>query len=177
MKRIFQISFFILLLLASSLSGQTKTSSYGIAVIEHFEGSQLRAYLCPAHIWTIGHGHTGSDVYAGMVITKKQELILLKNDLIRFENYVNRIIERNIKFYEFDAVISFTFNVGYRIDRELKQALDVGNSKIVTMKLLKYNKAKVNGVYMILPGLNKRRLAECSLYQNRFTDPILRGIF
>jgi lysozyme len=170
MKRTFQISLLFFLLFSLQLSAQQKTTSVGISLIEYFEGSQLRAYLCPAHIWTIGYGHTGSDVYPGMIITKEQEVLLLKNDLNRFENYTDETVERSMKWHEFDAMVCWTFNLGYRIDDELKDALDTGNNKIVVMKLMKYNKAKVNGRLIVLSGLVIRRKAECALYSNSYKN-------
>jgi lysozyme len=169
MKRISQISFFILLLLSSQLTSQQKTTAVGTSLIKYYEGFQSRAYLCPAGILTIGFGHTGSDVYPGMIITKKQGELILRNDLNRFENYVDETVERSMRWHEFDAVTSFTFNVGYRVGNELKQALDAGNIKMVKMILMKYCKAKVNGRLITLPGLLQRRKSECALYDNTYS--------
>ena len=63
------------------------TSERGIEMIVAFEGIELTAYRCPAGIWTIGVGHTGSvdgeAIYAGMSITREKALDILQSDLIR----------------------------------------------------------------------------------------------
>jgi len=176
MKKIIYIIILSLLVLASPLAGQPKTTAVGITLIKYYEGFRAQAYLCPASVWTIGHGHTGNDVYPGLRITKIEGERLLRSDLTRFENYVDRTIERQLRWHEFDAVVSFTFNLGYRINDELKYALDLGNTKIVVMKIMQYNKAKVKGRYIILSGLVNRRKAEIALYRNQISDGILQGV-
>ena len=166
---VFILFFLFSLFYVPKIYGQ-KISPAGISLIRYFEGTKLKAYLCPARIWTIGVGHTGNDVYPGMVITPTQEIIILRNDLNRFEIYVGKSVERNMKWHEFDAIVCWSFNVGFRIDEELKDALDKGNIKIVLMKIIQYNKARVNGSLRILPGLVTRRKAECSLYRNTFQN-------
>ncbi|WP_443864015.1 lysozyme [Fusobacterium ulcerans] len=89
-----------------------RISEKGIEFIMREEGEILTAYLCPAKIWTIGVGHTGKDVKKGMKITKEQSRELLKLDIKRFEDIVNKSIRVTLKQCEFDALVSFTFNVG-----------------------------------------------------------------
>ena len=67
-----------------------KISNNGLAIIEKFEGCQLKAYVCPAGVLTIGYGHTGSDVKPGMTITKEQAVELLKKDVAKFEKVVEK---------------------------------------------------------------------------------------
>ena len=89
-----------------------KISEKGLEFIIKEEGEVLTTYTCPAGVWTIGVGHTGKDVKAGMKITKEQSREFLKNDLIRFENSVNRSVKVNLPQNQFDALVSFAFNVG-----------------------------------------------------------------
>lgn len=89
-----------------------KISEKGIEFIIKEEGEVLTAYCCQAGVWTIGVGHTGKDVKKGMKITKEQSRELLKSDLSRFEDIVNKSIKISLKQYEFDALVSFAFNVG-----------------------------------------------------------------
>lgn len=89
-----------------------KISEKGIEFIIKEEGEVLTAYTCPAGVLTIGIGHTGKDVKEGMKITKEQSRELLKNDLIRFENSVSRSVKVNLTQNQFDALVSFAFNVG-----------------------------------------------------------------
>ena len=81
------------------------TSQQGIDRIKKFESCRLTAYQDAAGVWTIGYGHTGS-VYAGMQISQE------KADLKRFEAAVNRYVTGALTQGRFDALVSFTFNVG-----------------------------------------------------------------
>lgn len=159
----------LLLLLSSVVIAQVKTTAVGVGFIKYFEGLRTKAYLDAASVWTVGYGSTGMNVTSGMIITKYEAERLLIQDLVRFEKYIDRTIERFLKWHEFDALVSFTFNVGYRLKNELKFAVNTGNTAVATMKLKQYNKAKVNGIYVVLPGLVKRRNAEAQLYSNAKT--------
>lgn len=153
-----------------------RTTEVGISLIKYFEGLRLKTYRCSAGVLTIGIGHTGSDVFANQLITKVEAVLLLKKDLRRFENYVDKVAVRNIKWHEFDALVCFSFNLGYRIDAVMKEAINRSNTKLVLVKILRYNKAKVNGSYIVLNGLMKRRQAEAALYQNKLSNSMKLAI-
>ena len=61
---------------------------------------------------TVGYGHTGPDVYAGMEISCAEAEELLKTDLIKFERVVDNHVTVPIKQCQFDALVSFTYNCG-----------------------------------------------------------------
>ena len=138
-----------------------KTSSKGIALIKEFEGLRLKAYKCPGGVWTIGYGHTAG-VKSGMVISEAQAEEYLMADLIAFEKYLNGlglVINQN----QFDALISFIYNVGTgnfsssTLLRKVK-ANPLDNSIMDECLRWVYSKGRV------LPGLQRRRLAEMKLY-------------
>ena len=143
-------------------------SQEGINLITYFEGCYLTAYWDKyGKIITIGYGHTGKDVYNGMTITKAQAVNLLKKDLQEHENYVKNINFVNIQLNQnqFDALTSFSFNVGPKNLKELcygKSASEIAN------KITLYNKAK--GV--VLRGLTERRKAEKALFLKSSSTPI-----
>lgn len=90
------------------------TSSSGVNFIKQFEGLRTTAYKDSAGVWTIGYGHT-SGVYSGMKITEAQAEQYLKNDLKTAENAVNNFMKKHNRYIsqtQFDALVSFTFNVG-----------------------------------------------------------------
>lgn len=90
-----------------------KISDKGIEFLIKEEGGiKLKAYKCQAGIWTIGVGHTGKDVKEGKEITKEKAIELLKGDLRRFENVVNKSIKYPIEQHKFDALLSLAFNIG-----------------------------------------------------------------
>lgn len=145
-----------------------KTSNIGINLIKSFEGCILKAYKCPAGVWTIGYGHTAG-VKEGQTITQAQAEEFLKQDLKRFETYVKNLVTVKLNQYQFDALVSFCYNVG------------PGNLKTSTLlKLL--NKGDYEGAAeqferwvkagdKKLAGLVRRRVAEKELFL-RQTGPI-----
>ena len=136
-------------------------SETGIELIKKFEGCILKAYKCPAGVWTIGYGHT-SGVKEGQNITKAKAEEFLKQDLKQFEVAVNNLVNVSLNQYQFDALVSFCYNLG------------PGNLKSSTLlKLL--NKGDYKGaaeqfdrwVYASgkkLAGLVTRRAAEKDLF-------------
>lgn len=134
-----------------------KTSGKGISLIKEFEGCHLKAYKCPAGVWTIGYGHTAG-VKEGQVITLEKALSLLKDDLKKYEKHVKSFRKKyNWNQNQFDAMVSFAFNVG-----SINQLTANGTRTIqqISNKILAYNKA--GGIE--LDGLTRRRKAEQKLF-------------
>lgn len=130
----------------------------GLELIKEFEGCQLTAYKCPAGVLTIGYGHTGKDVTAGLKITKAKAEKLLKTDLATFEKKVDKYQEKyNWNQNEFDALVSFAYNVG-NIDQLTQNGSRT--KKEIAEKILLYNKAAGKE----LAGLTRRRKAEQKLF-------------
>lgn len=86
-------------------------SPEGVELIKKQEGCMLRAYQCPAGVWTIGYGHTKT-AWQGKTITYDQANELLQNDLQTFTNAINRLVKVNLTQNQFDALVSFAYNVG-----------------------------------------------------------------
>ena len=137
------------------------TSPKGIALIKEFEGLRLKAYQCPGGVWTIGYGHTAG-VKPGMLISKAQAEEYLKADLIAFERYLNGLglaLNQN----QFDVLISFIYNVGtgnFSSSTLLRKVRANPQDNSIMDEFLRwvYSKGRV------LPGLQRRRLAEMKLY-------------
>lgn len=89
-----------------------KINSDGLKILKSFEGLELRAYKCPAGIWTIGYGSTGPHVKEGMVITEPEAEELLRKDLERFEAGVADLVSVPLSDNQFSALVVFSFNVG-----------------------------------------------------------------
>jgi lysozyme len=140
-----------------------QTSQKGINLIKGFEGFYSKAYICPAGVVTIGYGHTKT-AKMGQVITEPEAEQLLKQDLITAENAVKSACI-NINQNQFDALVSFVFNVGAG-----------AFFKSTMLKLIRKNSTDaairgecdkwVHGGGKVLPGLVKRRKAEAELYFN-----------
>jgi len=89
-----------------------KMSEKGIKLIKNYEGCRLKAYKCPAGVWTIGFGHT-NNVRPDDVITQAEADKLFKMDLIIHENNVSRLVKVPLTQNQFDALVSLEYNIGY----------------------------------------------------------------
>ncbi|AXH72913.1 MAG: endolysin/autolysin [Caudoviricetes sp.] len=87
-------------------------SQQGIDLIKHYESCSLTAYRDSTGILTIGYGHTGRDVREGETISPDTANQLLVDDLQSFENMLNDRLDTDIEQYQFDALMSFLFNIG-----------------------------------------------------------------
>lgn len=132
----------------------------GIALIKQYEGCRLAAYRCAAGVWTIGYGHTAG-VHSGMTITQAQADAYLQQDVAKFEGYVNNPtyvpITEQLNQNQFDALVSFAFNLGAGNLRKLCKGRTAAQ---IAQAMTQYCKA--NG--KVLAGLRRRRAAEQALF-------------
>lgn len=137
----------------------------GYELVKEFEGLRLRAYLCPAGVWTIGYGHT-IGVREGDLITELQADQHLDIDLDWAEGAVTSALKIGATDNEFAAMVSLCFNVGeagFRGSTVLRLH-NAGDHAGAARAFAMWNKATVDGKLIELPGLTRRRLAEASLY-------------
>lgn len=133
------------------------------------EGLGLAAYRCPAGIWTVGYGHTTAagppTVTAGMSITREEADAILARDLKRFEDGVLRLVTVPLAQHEFDALVSFAFNVGEgALGRStLLRKLNAGDRAGAAAQFAAWNKAGGRA----LPGLTRRRAEERAMFATR----------
>lgn len=127
-----------------------------------FEGLRLGAYRCPAGKWTIGYGHTGDDVDEGMSITRAEATAMLSGDVAEVVAEVNGILVWDVTDGQFDALVDFAFNLGAQALKgsTLLRKLGSGDQEGAAAEFLKWDKARVNGRMVALPGLTKRRERE-----------------
>ncbi|WP_434627689.1 lysozyme [Chromobacterium sp. CV08] len=142
-----------------------KTSPKGIALIQQFEGLRLAAYQDVVGVWTIGYGHTGADVRPGLAITQAQAVQLLAADLARFEAGVGRLVTVAVNQNQFDALVSFSYNLGLGSLQQstLLRLLNQGDYAGAAGQFPRWDKAGGQA----LPGLLKRRQAEQALFLER----------
>ena len=137
-----------------------KISENGLNLIVTFEGFCPKATKAvkTEKYYTIGYGHYGKDVYENQTITKEEALTLLKKDMKRFETKVMKYNNcYNFTQNEFDALVSFAYNVG-NIDQ--LTAKGTRTKKEIADAMLLYIKSGGN----VLDGLRKRRIRERELF-------------
>jgi lysozyme len=144
-----------------------QTSQKGVDLIKEFEGLRLKAYLCPARVWTVGFGHTTSAgppvVQPGMTITKDQAEDILRSDLKKYEAGVLRLVKVELTQGQFDTLVSFAYNcgVGALARSTLLKRVNAGRFNAVPAELMKWTKAGGRE----LAGLVRRRRAEAALWR------------
>ena len=133
----------------------------GIDLIKHFEGCELNAYKCPAGEWTIGYGHI-KGVSEGMSITQEQAEQMLLDELKEYENYINELVTVNLSQNQFDALVSWVYNLGPANlqSSTLLKVLNSGDYSGVPAQIERWNKAGGK----VLEGLIRRREAESALF-------------
>jgi lysozyme len=137
-------------------------SETGLNLIKHFEGLRLRAYHCSANVWTIGYGHTGG-VRPGDVITAEEADAFLRQDVAEAESSVSRDVRIPLTQHQFDALVSFVFNLGAGnfSTSTLLRKLNAGDYTGAADEFLRW----VNAGRKIQAGLVRRREAEKNLFQ------------
>lgn len=152
----------------------------GYLLIAQFEGLRLKPYLCSAGVPTIGYGSTfypsGRKVtMSDKPITQETAFWMLKQVANMFAKDVDSLVTSDINQNQFNALVSFAFNLGSDIDadnipeglgdsRLLKRVNANPNDPEIAREFVKWNKAGGR----VLDGLTKRRLKEAELY---FTKP------
>lgn len=138
-----------------------KTGINGFNLIKEFEGLRLHTYKCPADRWTIGYGHT-ANASANDVITEAQAISLLYQDVAKSERAVNQYVRVPLTQNQFDALVSFVFNLGvgnFRTSTLLKK-LNAGDYDDAAKEFGRW----IHAGGKALPGLVRRREAERALF-------------
>lgn len=89
-----------------------KTSDDGINLIKDFEGFRSAPYQDVVGVWTNGFGHTYGVTKDTPLVTVEQAIENLRMDLLFAENGVNTFVTASLTQNQFDALVSFTFNLG-----------------------------------------------------------------
>jgi lysozyme len=140
----------------------------GRDLIKKFEGCKLKAYKCPAGLWTISWGLTfypdGTKVKEGDVITQQQAEDYFNAIVDDFAKKVDALIKSNVSDNNFSALVSFAYNVGmgnFQRSTLLRKVNANPKDKTILAEFKKWTRA--NGE--VLKGLVRRRDAEAKLYE------------
>lgn len=138
-----------------------KTSDSAVELIKGFEGVRLKAYDDGVGVMTIGVGHING-VQGGDIITEDQADDYLRDDLGTAESAVSRLVKVPLNQCQFDALVSFTFNLGAGAlaSSTLLKKLNAGDYGASGDEFLRWNRAGGR----IMAGLTKRRMAERMLF-------------
>ncbi len=139
-----------------------RASQQTLLLIAAFEGFSPRPYRCPAGLLTIGYGHVIGAGEAIDAISESQGIQWLRRDVAQAEMAVARLITVPLRQHQFDALVSFTFNLGAgALQRSaLRRVVNRHAHDEVPAQLLRW----VYGGGKKLPGLVRRRAAEGRLY-------------
>jgi lysozyme len=140
----------------------------GRDLMKRFEGCKLKAYKCPANLWTISWGLTfypdGTKVKEGDVITQQQAEDYFNAIVDDFAKKVDALIKSNVSENNFSALVSFAYNVGmgnFQRSTLLRKVNANPKDKTILAEFKKWTRA--NGE--VLKGLVRRRDAEAKLYE------------
>lgn len=147
-------------------------------MIKHHEGVRFKPYRCPARLWTIGVGHVLYPIQGRLPLDQRDDFLLepqdnrtflkdevdgiLSFDLQRFEAGIAKLFPLALTQGQFDALVSFGFNLGLGgVQRStLRQKVLRGEIEEAADEFLKFTR----GGGKILPGLVKRRNDERALF-------------
>jgi len=151
-----------------------KISEAGIDLIKRFEGLELESYQDIAGVWTIGYGHTET-AGPNQKINEREAEELLRRDLGPRERAVEQLVSVALNQNEFDALVSFVFNVGAGAFKTstARKRLNRNDRFGAGEALTWWNKATVSGVLREVKGLTRRRAAERALFLTPVNPPIV----
>jgi GH24 family phage-related lysozyme (muramidase) len=155
------------------MNAHLKLTKAGANLIQHFEGCLQKkgdlyhAYKCPAGVWTCGWGsthHGGWDIGSTTRWTAAECNEAFLSDMAVFEKSVRRLVKVPLEQYQFDSLVSFTYNVGEGnlAKSTLLKKVNAKDFAGAAKEFSKWNKA--NG--KVLAGLTRRRASEALLFQN-----------
>ena len=140
----------------------------GKDLIKRFEGCKLKAYKCPAGLWTISWGLTfypdGTKVKEGDVITQQQAEDYFNAIVDDFAKKVDALIKSNVSENNFSALVSFAYNVGmgnFQRSTLLRKVNANPKDPSIRAEFMKWTRANDK----VLNGLVRRREAEAKLYE------------
>lgn len=139
--------------------------------MKQWEGLKLNAYRCPAGVLTIGYGHTGNDVVAGLKITRERAEELFESDIAKFERTLDKQINadkvQTLTQGQYDALLSFAYNVGManlKSSTLWRKVKANPNDASIGNEFRRWVWATTSKGKVQLPGLIKRRAKEAEVY-------------
>ena len=140
-------------------------SRSAVDLIKVFEGFRAAAAQLDDGRWTIGYGHTAT-AREGAVVTEADAEALLLYDLIHASHAVNEYVFTPLTQNQFDALVSFVFNIGVRAFRGSPTLRRLNEGKLLEAALAMelWRKADLDGERIVVDALVRRRAAEKALF-------------
>jgi lysozyme len=163
--------------------GGRHINEVGLKLLTTFEGCEekfndggvdlLRSYDDSVGVWTIGYGHTGTAIVPGLTITQAEAEEFLRQDLEKFESYVEDLVQVELNVDQFSALVCFCYNTGPGEEgfggSTLLRLLNGSDFEGAADQFARWNKG--GGKPML--GLTRRRLAERSLFRSESWEAAL----
>ena len=146
-----------------------KISQNGLNLIKHFEGLRLASYQDSVGVWTIGYGTTcypdGRPVHKNEKCTVEQAGAYIAQDVAKFSNGVNKHVKVPLNQNQFDALVSFAYNLGLGnlYSSTLLKKLNAKDYAGAGKEFLRWDKAGGK----VLAGLTLRRRSESNLFMQK----------
>lgn len=143
-----------------------RTSGAGVELIKSFEGFRARATELPNGRWIVGFGHT-KGARAGLRVTREEaELVLRHHDLRPIEDLIAERVLTPLTQNEFDALVSFAFNIGAEafLESNVLALLNSGERLQAAEGMSAWRKGRVDGEVRVIDALVRRRAAEKALF-------------
>ena len=144
-----------------SSEGKMQVSKECVNFIKKWEGFRGKSYKCAANVWTIGYGHTHG-VKPGMTISESEASEILRKDIATFASAVSSIVKAPLSQHQFDALVSFCFNVGIEAFRKSTLVKKL-NQRMYHSASLEFERW-IHGGGKRLKGLENRRKEEKEMF-------------
>jgi lysozyme len=143
-----------------------RMSRTGLELVKSFEGFRARSAALPQGGYIIGHGHTAAARANQKISRPDAELILRHHDLVPVEDAVQTHILAPLSQHEFDALVSFAFNIGIQAFKKssVVSLINEGNRLAAADAMLAWRKARIDGELKVIDALVRRRAVERALF-------------
>ena len=145
------------------IRNKMKISEDGLELIKKFEGCETTAYQDSVGVWTIGFGHT-KGVEEGQTCSIEDAESMLADEMDEYEGYINNMVKVDLQQHEFDALVSWVYNLGPTNlgESTMLKVLNGGQFDRVPEEMNRWTRAGGK----ILEGLVRRRQAESLMFQD-----------
>ena len=154
------------------MSQVNRISKTGLELIKGFEGLRRRSEPLQLGGWIVGYGHTRS-AREGVEVTEREAEYLLRYDLQDIEQYVSHHVHAPLNQNEFDALVSFCWNIGKDAfsTSDVLNYVNAGEMLAAAESFSAWRKARIGGRLIVVDALVRRRTAEKNLFLSHPSGP------